>query len=136
MAKRRSTERHTFFPWEKRGGILRRLKVHEARPFAFVALVLSVVVLIGMRERRDAGIRRTRASILNVRAAMDAYLAEHDGTCPAGFDALVNERGTDSAPLDAWGRPLRLLCPGRDRARYDVSSNGPDGEPGGLDRND
>jgi general secretion pathway protein G len=38
-------------------------------------------------------------------------------------------------PVDAWGRPLRLTCPGRnDPTRYDLMSDGPDGELGGLDR--
>lgn len=134
MARRRSTERQTYFPWEKRGGILRRLRVHEARPFAVVAVFLALVVLLGVRERRDAGVRRTRATILNVRAALDAHLAEHEGACPPGLEAIGGALGTEGPPVDAWGRPLRLLCPGRDRARYDVFSNGPDGQPGGLDR--
>ena len=38
-------------------------------------------------------------------------------------------------PEDAWGRPLRLLCPGHDNPRrYDLMSDGPDGIFGGLDR--
>ena len=32
------------------------------------------------------------------------------------------------------GKPLRLSCPGAEHARYDLSSDGPDGRPGGLDR--
>jgi general secretion pathway protein G len=42
--------------------------------------------------------------------------------------------GPEGAPRDAWERPLRIQCPGRDRARYDLFSDGPDGLPGGLDR--
>ncbi|HEX7603074.1 MAG TPA: type II secretion system protein GspG [Polyangiaceae bacterium] len=38
-------------------------------------------------------------------------------------------------PVDAWGHPLRITCPGRlDPKGFDVSSDGPDGLPGGLDR--
>jgi general secretion pathway protein G len=41
----------------------------------------------------------------------------------------------DSTPSDAWGRPLRLICPsGRPGYEYELMSDGPDGEPGGLDR--
>ena len=37
--------------------------------------------------------------------------------------------------VDAWGRPLRLLCPGFANPRgYDLMSDGPDGVLGGLDR--
>ena len=31
MAKRRSTERHIYFPWERRGGIWRRIRIDQAR---------------------------------------------------------------------------------------------------------
>jgi general secretion pathway protein G len=48
---------------------------------------------------------------------------------------LVSEGYLAEVPLDAWGRVLRLTCPGRkDPQAFDVSSDGPDGEPGGLDR--
>jgi general secretion pathway protein G len=134
MARRRPPEQHTFFPWERRGGFLRRFKVRKAGPFVGGALVLALVFVIGMRERRDTGVRRTRATILNVRSAVDDYQADHDGGCPTGFGALSEYRGTDDTPVDAWGKPLRLDCPGRARARYDLSSDGPDGKPGGLDR--
>ena len=76
---------------------------------------------------------RTRA--LNARNVVDSYMADHDGGCPpGGLDALKGADGLEEIPKDAWGKPLRLDCPGRDRARYDLTSDGPDGKRGGLDR--
>jgi general secretion pathway protein G len=135
MAKRRPTERHIFFPWERRGGILRRIRIDQVGPFLFVVGAVGLVALVGMRERRQAGVRRTRATILNVRGAVDSYMADHDGGCPgAGLEGLGQYGNFESVPRDAWGKPLRLTCPGSERARYDLSSDGPDGHPGGLDR--
>jgi general secretion pathway protein G len=93
------------------------------------------LVLIGLHEHREAGIRRTRATLLGVRPAIEAYMADHDGGCPPSLEAAVGEAHQEALPKDAWGRPLRFVCPGRwDGARYELLSDGPDGEPGGLDR--
>ncbi len=135
MAKRRRTERHILFPWERRGGLLRRIRIDQAGPFLAVMGAVSLVALVGMHERRESGIRRTHATLLNVRNAVDSYMADHDGGCPAaGLDGLGSYANFEGAPRDAWGKPLRLECPGSDNARYDLSSDGPDGRPGGLDR--
>jgi hypothetical protein len=135
MAKRRPTERHIFFPWERRGGVLRRIRIDQAGPVLAVLCAVALVVLVGVHERRQAGIRRTRATILNVRGAVDSYMADHDGECPhEGLGSLGNYGNFESTPRDAWGKPLRLQCPGADRTPYDLSSDGPDGRPGGLDR--
>jgi general secretion pathway protein G len=135
MAKRRSTERHIYFPWERRRGMWRRIRIDQARPFLVLVGVVSAVFIIGMRERRESGIRRTRATILTVREGVDSFMADHDGGCPkAGMSGLGNYERFEGTPSDAWGKPLRLTCPGRDQARYELSSDGPDGKPGGLDR--
>jgi general secretion pathway protein G len=135
MAKRRTSERHIFFPWERRGGILRRIRVDQVRLFLVLLGAVGVLGLVGMRERRASGVRRTRATLLRVRESVDSYMADHDGGCPSsGLSGLGDYAASNGSPSDAWGKALRLQCPGRDRARYDLSSDGPDGLPGGLDR--
>ena len=135
MARRRTTERHIFFPWERRGGLLKRVRFDQARPFLLVVTVVALVLLVGMRERSKSGVRRTHAILLNMRNVVDSYMADHDGGCPpGGLDGLKGADGLEEIPKDAWGKPLRLDCPGRDRARYDLTSDGPDGKRGGLDR--
>jgi hypothetical protein len=135
MAKRKLADRHIFFPWEKRKSMLRRIRIDQAGPVLLALGVIAVVVLVGMHERRISGIRRTRATILNVREVVDSYMADHDGGCPRGGLLGIGEyEGAEAVPRDAWGRALRLSCPGADQARYDIGSDGPDGKPGGLDR--
>lgn len=133
--KRRRSEQQLFFPWERRGGLVRRLGLDRLRPVLVVVGVLTLVTLIAARERRDTGIRRTRVILLDLRQAVDLYMADHNGQCPQSFAALSDYAAFQGTPVDAWGRPLTLLCPpGSEGPRYRLISAGPDGLPGGLDR--
>lgn len=132
---RRGSERRSFFPWEKRGGLFRRLGLYRLGPLLGAAGFCALLVLIAVRERRQAGIRRTRAVLMDVRQAVDAYLADHGGRCPETFAALADYGTFEGTPRDAWGRPLTLICPGADPGEaYRLVSAGPDGIAGGLDR--
>jgi general secretion pathway protein G len=135
MAIRKTGAQSIYLPWERRRGISRRLGLARLRPFLLVAAALCILVLVGARERQRTGERSTRAALLVVRRALDAYRADHDGKCPKQLDELETGRYLKELPDDAWGRPLRLVCPSRrEGVAYDLSSDGPDGEPGGLDR--
>ncbi len=132
---RRSNDRRIFFPWEGRGGLWSALGRGRVRPLLLGASVLGFVVLVGVRERNRAGVRQTRATLLDARAAVDSYMAKNDGGCPPNLEAVAALGAQEGVPRDAWGRPLRLVCPGRDElSAYDLMSDGPDGKPGGLDR--
>jgi general secretion pathway protein G len=135
MARRRQREQTIFFPWERGGGILRGRGLARAK-MVFTALAMALVLgILGARERRKTGIRSTEATITVVRAAIDGYRADHERKCPSSLDLLKTERYLGIDPTDAWGRPLRLFCPGRkDPEGYDLTSDGPDGEVDGLDR--
>lgn len=136
MIRERAASTHgIFFPWERRGGFSRWLGTGRIRPLLATALVLAFVVVVGSRERRQAGVRQTRATLLAMRHALDAYLAENDGNCPANLEQVLAHATFKKVPSDAWGNPIRLVCPAR-RAdeRYELLSDGPDGKPGGLDR--
>jgi Type II secretion system (T2SS), protein G len=133
--RKRSQEERIFFPWERRGGLIRRFGLGRARPFMWATLVACVLVAIAYRERRAAGIRRTRAVIEEVSSAVDRYRADHDGQCPRKFAQLEPYRKEQGSPRDAWGNVLRLTCPSpRGDLPYRISSDGPDSKPGGLDR--
>jgi general secretion pathway protein G len=135
MARRRQREQTIWFPWERRGGLLRRTGLGRARPFAAALGMALFVLLLGARERRKTGIRATRATLAVVHGAVDAYRADHERKCPASLASLKVDSYLGTDALDAWGRPLRLTCPGRkDPEGYDLMSDGPDGEMGGLDR--
>ncbi len=135
MAWLSSNDRRIFFPWENRGGLRRFFGFGRLRKLFLVLSLLGFVSLVATRERERAGIRRTYATLLDVRRVLDTYLADHDGSCPPSLAAL-HEGGTMKIDArDAWGRPLRLVCPAaREGVAYELMSDGPDGEPGGLDR--
>jgi general secretion pathway protein G len=135
MAKRRKTDKTIFFPWERTAPLLRGLGLARVRPILAAVVFALFLLLLGMRERQKVGVRSTRATIGVVAQAVDAYRADHDNHCPDNLADLKKLGYTKVDPLDAWGRPLRLLCPGFEhRDTYDLMSDGPDGVFGGLDR--
>ena len=134
MAGNRS-EPMVFFPWERRRGFRSIFMRSRARQALAAAAGIALFATLARLERNAGAVRATRAEISNTIAAVDAWRADHEVGCPAGVADLVAAGYLAELPRDAWGHPLRLACPGRrDAAGFDVSSDGPDGEPGGLDR--
>jgi general secretion pathway protein G len=135
MLRRRTESRRVFFPWERKRGYLGFVGRARARLIIGALAALTVVVVLHRREAYLASVRATRASIDLVDRSVYAYRADHSGACPRDLADLVSGGYARDVPQDAWGRPLRLTCPGhRDARGFEVSSDGPDGEPGGLDR--
>jgi general secretion pathway protein G len=132
---RRRGESKVFFPWERRRGALGVLGRARVKLVLAAFAVVVLVVWIRGREEKAAGVRATRARITTAQRAVAAYRADHAGSCPRELGELVAGGYARDVPVDAWGRPLRLACPGRrDPVGFEVSSDGPDGVPGGLDR--
>ncbi len=129
------SEKRSFFPWERRGGLIRRLGLYRLGPLLGVSCLVGLLALIVLRERRQTGIPRNGAVLLDVRQAVDAFLADHSGRCPDSFAALADYGPFKGTPRDAWGQPLTLICPGSEPGEpYRLISAGPDGIAGGLDR--
>ena len=134
-ARRFAGERRIRFPWERSGGLRRLLMLGRVGPVLAVLGVLFTIAVLGVRERHRAGVRQTRATLIRVRRAVDAYRADNAGSCPSALDKLSSYGNFKELPTDAWGHPLRFVCPARREGEaYQLSSDGPDGEPGGLDR--
>ncbi len=134
MAGKRS-EPKVFFPWEKRRGVRSIFGRAGARHALLTAALVGIFLVLRQRELHAGDVRATRATIGETMRAVSAWRADHDGACPGALADLVSGGYLRQTPLDAWGHPLRVICPGRrDRRGFDVSSDGPDGEPGGLDR--
>jgi len=124
-----------FFPWEKRRGLRSLFGRARARQVLLITVCVALLLVLRSRERRAAAVRATRAEIMSTMAALSAFRADHDRACPGALGDLVAAGYLHAVPRDAWGKPLRVTCPGRrDPAGFDVSSDGPDGEPGGTDR--
>lgn len=131
----RGAQSRVFFPWERRRGVM-GFMARSSRPLAIgITLVIVLLVVIVKRERHAANVRATRAAIADSTRAVAAYRAANGGKCPASIEDVARGGYLLEAPMDAWSRPLRLVCPGRkDPKGFDVVSDGPDGEPFGLDR--
>ena len=135
MARRRQREQTIWLPWERGGGLLRGPGISRAKPIAAAVAMMLLLLILGLRERTRVGVRSTQATLSIVHAAVAAYRADHERRCPGSLGELKAQGYLAVEPVDAWGRPLRLTCPGRrDPAGYDLMSDGPDGEIGGLDR--
>lgn len=94
-----------------------------------------LLLILGIRQRTRIGVRSTRATLLVVREGLNAYRADNDWRCPPSLDALKQQGYIGVDPVDAWGRPLVLTCPGRRHPQgYDLVSYGPTGDMRGLDR--
>jgi general secretion pathway protein G len=131
----RRNEPRVFFPWEKRRGLRSLFGRGRARQTLVVLGAASVFVILQVRERRAAEVRATRAEITTADKAVSAWRADHERACPGSVADLVSGGYLHQAPRDAWGHPLRVSCPGRtDPLGFDVTSDGPDGEPWGMDR--
>ena len=128
-------KRSVFFPWERKGGFRGLLGRARTKAALWIGIGIVAVVLIHNREEHKAAVRATRASIDDASKAVMAYRADHSGACPREIAELVRGGYVHDAPMDAWGRSLKLRCPGRrDEKGFEVWSDGPDGVPGGLDR--
>jgi general secretion pathway protein G len=128
-------EPSVFFPWERRRGLRAFLGRARARQALLALTLLAAFLVLRAREQDMGDVRATRATLTTTAGAIAAWRADHDRGCPAALADLVSGGYLHKVPRDAWNHPVRVTCPGRrDRRGFDVSSDGPDGEPGGLDR--
>jgi general secretion pathway protein G len=135
MAVGKGGEGRVFFPWERRRGLRSLFGRARARQVLLLVGAVALFLVLRAREQRAAEVRATRAEIGDASRAIAAWRADHDHACPTSLADLVTAGYLHQVPRDAWGHPLRVTCPGRrDPQGFDVSSDGPDGEPGGTDR--
>jgi general secretion pathway protein G len=134
----RRFESRVFFPWERKRGLLGFVGRARVRIVLFAIATIVVLVVIHRREEHAAAVRSTRATITTASRAVASWRADHGehGTkCPADLLDVVRAGYARELPIDAWGHPLRLECPSRrGGVDFDLSSDGPDGIYGGLDR--
>src|SRR4051812_19007210 len=131
----RKSELKVFFPWERRKGVFGILGRARVRLIVGAVALVVLIVWIRAREEKAAAVRATRATMDGAYRSVTAYRADNAGQCPKDFGEVVTRGYAREVPVDAWGRALRLTCPGRrDVQSFEIASDGPDGIPGGLDR--
>jgi general secretion pathway protein G len=131
----RKLDKSVFFPWERKRGLLSRALRARFRWVVALGVLGIALALVRGRMERIAAERATRARIGDTIEAVRAYRATHRGACPKEVADLTSNRLLAHRGTDAWGKPLRIVCPGRrDPTGFDVVSDGPDGIAFGLDR--
>jgi hypothetical protein len=134
VAKARRARRGIALPWERRGAWIGQLFTRR-RFGVVVGVALAVAAVLGLWRTADerARIRATRAAIAVVRRGA-AEFREDLGRCPRSTVELVHPPRTGvrylaELPVDGWGRPLYVRCPGAaDPEAIDVVSAGPSGD--------
>lgn len=120
-------------PWERRGTLLERVAMF--RRVRFIVLVVALVwgtAKVWEFEHTHDAINETRVTLAAVHQAVRNFRSDI-GRCPQSIDELVGAtRGGATylreRPIDAWGRPIYVSCPGRfDPNDADVVSAGPQG---------
>jgi general secretion pathway protein G len=131
----RSRGFNVFLPWERKRTWLGRAGRARMLRVGLIGLGLTFLYVLRTREEHASALRATRASIANAYRGTMAYRAEHAGACPKSAQELSAGGYTVDTPNDAWGRPIRIVCPGlADPKSFELVSDGPDGRPFGLDR--
>ncbi|HEV2472013.1 MAG TPA: type II secretion system major pseudopilin GspG [Chthonomonadales bacterium] len=119
--------------------------------FTLIELIVVVVILailalvVAPRILGRAEDARVSSAITTIRAfdnALELYNADTGKypTTDQGLAALVTNPGVpnwkgpylknqDKVPPDPWGHPYRYKQPGESNRDYDLSSDGPDGQP-------
>lgn len=135
MVRKRASNSRILFPWESHGGVRRWIQFGHLRTILGLGALLVTFIAVGARERHQADLRQTQASLQDTVHAVEAFMAEHDGSCPSNIQDIVPFTKRKQITRDAWGRLPSITCPGRHSALgFDVMSDGPDQIPGGLDR--
>ncbi|HBU47921.1 MAG: type II secretion system major pseudopilin GspG [Myxococcota bacterium] len=107
---------------------------------AILGILATAITMGVMGQLDDAKVQTARLKANEIAKAMDLYKIRNNGypSTGEGINALVNPgKGQplfDELPVDPWDNPYNYANPGtRNSRRFDVWSNGPDGESGTAD---
>lgn len=131
MARRRHRERVSL-PWEGRGPRWRGLFSDTRwKAVAGLLVVAAFAMAFTRYARHRIRVRDTQVAIAQVKQAM-ARFRDDVGRCPKSETELLHpplsqKHYLDSMPMDGWGRPLSIRCPGYFEDEAEVISAGPSG---------
>jgi general secretion pathway protein G len=139
----------------------RRLNMKQQKGFTLIELMV-VIIILGllaglvlpriMGREEEAKVGAAKVQIKAFESALDGFKLDN-GFYPEtdqGLQALIKkpESGRIPAnwkeggylkpariPKDPWGKDYLYFSPGNEGREYEIISYGPDGEPGGEDKN-
>lgn len=117
-----------------------------------IGLLATLVLPKFIGREEEARISTAKVQIKAIESALDGFKLDN-GFYPAtdqGLEALIKKPESGRIPSkwkeggylkparipkDPWGHEYIYLSPGGEGREYDIISYGPDGEPGGEDKN-
>lgn len=102
---------------------------------AIIALLAGGVGAAVFKQFKKAQVSTARLRVKAARDATAQYMMDNSSSCPHGIDDLVSQKYLDKGnSKDPWGKDLVFVCPGqKDTDAADISSAGPDKQPGTQD---
>lgn len=99
--------------------------------FSFLGLFGTAAFLPLCPWERHGKADTTRNTMSTIETGLKLYRNRHDAypTTAEGLRILVQERIFDRMPRDGWGNDVAFLSDG---TRYEITSYGADGAPGGA----
>ena len=133
MMRHRGRNSPILLPWERKSAWLGRV-VFQRRLLGVLLLAAAIGILSFAYRAADerARTRATRTAIAEAQRAVTVFVAEL-GRCPHSTVELMHPpkaaaRYLNEIPVDGWGRPLYIRCPGHGPHEVaEIISAGPKG---------
>jgi general secretion pathway protein G len=101
-----------------------------------IMVVLTLISLIGAtlgiavtKKLNDAKVKDAQIQVRQLSGEVQQFMIAKN-RCPT-VEELVAERYVRRAPVDPWGKPIEITCPGQhDPDGVDIVSTGKDGQQG------
>jgi type II secretory pathway pseudopilin PulG len=101
---------------------------------ANLGLFLGTGAVYAFVQREKKKIHQTRLAMYDVHRAFLRFRTEKGVACPKSVTELFADAGGKGPPVDAWGEPFELICPGDyNREGADFFSKGRDKQMGTPD---
>ncbi len=133
LIRKRRTQSAIVLPWESRSLWFGPRSLFRQSKVLLGSIALGLVWIWAWCAYREAErVRETQLTIAEVKNVILNF-RQQMGRCPHNVSELLAPARSNLIrlryqPTDAWGKPLKMICPGHfHRESVDVVSAGPDG---------